>query len=207
MNFDDIVKTWQSPHNRPNQAEMEKHKMNMISDLRKRRRSSLGLLLISLLPLLFVTGKLALHLIAPDPSLDKVDLSREWAVVPMFLLPWGTWLILARIQHTHHVKHPDYDRSIQSSVAALLDENRTERLRYRIVTTSLIASVPALAVVVYQLRSVGKVGNEVFIPAFVIYPLYVVGVVLWCAYYHRTKMLPRKRELETLMTEYTHPAP
>jgi hypothetical protein len=67
----------------------------------------------------------------------------------------------------------------------------------------MMASVPALAVVAYQLRSVGKAGNEILIPALVIYPLYVLGVLLWCGYYHRTKMLPRKRELESLLSEYS----
>lgn len=202
MNFDDIQKTWHSPLNRPDRAELEKLKMNMIADLRKRRRSHLGLLLITLIPLLFVSLKIGHHLVAPDPSLDPVSLSREWAIVPMFVLPWVGWLIMARLQQTHHRKHADYDRSLQASVAALLDDNRVERLRYRIVTALLIISVPALALVVYQLRSVGKAGDEILIPALVIYPLYILGVVLGCSYYYRRRMLPRKHELESLMAQY-----
>ena len=203
MNFDDLQKTWLSPHNRPVGAELERCKMNMIADLRKRRRRSIGLLLLTLAPLLFLTVKLGLHFVAPDPSLARVDFSREWAVVPMFLLPWCAWLIMARLQHRHHRKHADYGQSIHASLAALLDENRTERLRYWLVSGVMAASVPALAVVVYQLRSVGKAGNEILIPALVIYPLYVLGVLLWCGYYHRKKMLPRQRELESLLSEYS----
>lgn len=202
MNFDDIQKTWQSPHNRPDRGELDQLKMNMITDLRKRRRSHLGLLVITLLPLLFVTFKIAHHLIAPNPALDPVDLSREWAIVPFFLLPWVGWLILARVQRSHHRNHAHYDRSLQASVAALLDENRVERLRYRLVTALMILSVPALAIVVCQLRSVGKTGDEILLPAFVIYPLYVLIVIFWSGYHHRRKTLPRQRELESLMAQY-----
>lgn len=202
MNFDDIQKTWQSPHNRPDTAQLEKDKMKFVTDLRRRRRGNLFFLGLTFSLLVFITGKLALHVLWPDPALDKVDLGREWGVIPFFALPWIGWLFMVRLHWRQHVRHPNYDRSIGASVSALLDENASERTRYKVIAGLLVASAAVLPLIVYQLREVGKAGDEIFIPALVIYPGYVVGVLIWSAYYYRRKLLPRKNELEALLATY-----
>jgi hypothetical protein len=55
---------------------------------------------------------------------------------------------------------------------------------------------------VYQLRAVGKAGNEILVPAFVILPAFVVLEVCAFVIYYRRRLRPRKRELETLLTSY-----
>jgi len=202
MNFDDIQKTWQSPHNRPDTAQLEKDKMKFVADLRRRRRGNLFFLGLIFSLLVFITGKLGMHLLWPEATLDKVDLSREWAVIPFFALPWVGWLFMVRLHWRQHVRHPRYDRSISASVSALLDENASERTRYKTIGALLIASVLILPLIVYQLRAVGKAGGEILVPALVIYPVYVVGVLIWSAFYYRRKLLPRKRELEDLLATY-----
>jgi hypothetical protein len=206
VNFDDISQTWQSPNNRPTKAQLEDMKMNMESELRRRRRSNLGLLVISLCPLLFFTAKIVLHLVWPQPDHTPVDLSREWAVLPFFALPWIGWLVLAALQRTHSAQHHSYNASIAATVTALLDENRHQQTRHKLVCVLLALSVPALGLVVYQLRSVGKVGNEIIIPACVIYPLYVLGMVLWLRWHHVNRTVPRQRELESLLHDYNQPS-
>jgi hypothetical protein len=202
MNFDDIQKTWQSPHNRPSAAQLEKDKMKFVTDLRRRRRGNLFFLGLVFALLVFITGKLGMHLLWPEPALDKVDISREWAVIPFFALPWAAWLFMVRLHWRQHVRHPRYDRSINASVSALLDENASERTRYKVIGALLIVSVLILPLIVFQLRSVGKAGGEILLPALVIYPAYVVLVLLWSAVYYRRKLLPRKRELENLLATY-----
>jgi hypothetical protein len=202
MSFDDIQKTWQSPHNRPDTAQLEKDKMKFVTDLRRRRRGNLFFLGLVFSLMAFLTGKLALHLLWPEPALEKVDLSREWAVIPFFALPWVGWLFMVRLHWRQYVRHPRYERSIGASVSALLDENGAERTRYKFIAGLLIASVAAMPLIVYQLRSVGKAGDEVMIPALVIYPVYVVGVLIWAVFHDRRKLLPRKRELEALQASY-----
>ena len=202
MNFDDIQQTWRSPHNAPSAAQIENDKMKFITDLRRRRRSSLGLICLVFIPLAFFTGKIVSHVLWPNPALDPVDLSREWGIIPFFALPWIGWMVLIYLHRRHEARHANYDRSIHASVAALLDENRTERVRYRLIAWLLITSVVLLALVVHQLRVVGKAGNEILIPALVIYPAYVVGMLVWFGFLHRRKLLPRKRELETLLQSY-----
>ena len=61
MNFADIEKTWQSTANRPSAAELEKHQMNLIDELRRSRRASRGLLWLTAVPLVLLTGRLFLH--------------------------------------------------------------------------------------------------------------------------------------------------
>src|SRR5687768_11789181 len=110
MNFDDIQQTWRSPHNAPSAAQMENEKMRFITDLRRRRRASFGLLCLTFIPMAFLTGKIFLHVLWPNPALDPVDLSREWGIIPFFALPWIGWLVLVYLHRRHHARHLNYDR-------------------------------------------------------------------------------------------------
>jgi hypothetical protein len=202
MNFDDIQKTWQSSHNRPDTAQLEKGQMKFVTDLRRRRRGNLLFLGLVLALLLLLTVKLGLHVLLPDPGAKTVDLGREWGVIPFFALPWAGWLYMVRLHWRQHVRHPNYDRSISASVSALLDENGAERKRYKVIAGLLVLSAVMLPLIVYQLRAVGKAGDEILIPALVVYPAYVVGVLVWSSFYYRRKLLPRKRELEALLATY-----
>src|SRR5688572_3358796 len=133
MNFADIQATWRSPHNRPTAAEREEQHMKLIADLRRRRRGSLILLGITLVPLVYLTGKVVLHVLWPDPALDAVDLRREWGIVPFFLLPWIGWLFMVRLHRRQGARHANYATSIVASVKALLDENRSEQVRDKVI--------------------------------------------------------------------------
>jgi hypothetical protein len=202
MNFADIENTWRSPHNRPDAAQLEKQKMEFIADLNRRRRGNLFFLGLIFSLLAFFTGKIVLHVLWPDPTLDRVNLAREWAIIPFFALPWIGWFLMVRLHWRNQVRHPGHDASISASVAALLDENQAERTRYKFIAGLLVASVLVLPVIVYQLQSVGKAGPEILIPALVLYPAYVVGVLIGAWFYHQRKLLPRKHQLEALLKSY-----
>jgi hypothetical protein len=202
MNFADIETMWHSPLNRPNPAQLEKQKMEFVADLKRRRRGNLLFLGLIFSLLVFITGLLGQHILWPDPALDRVDLSREWGIFPFFALPWAGWLYMVRLHWQHQAAHPHSDVSISASLAALLDENRAERTRYKVVAGLLVASVLVLPVVVYQLMEVGKAGREIVIPAFLVYPAYVVAILAWSWHHHQRKLLPRKLELEALLKSY-----
>ncbi len=206
MNFADIEKTWRSAHNRPSAADLEKHHMNLIDELRRSRRASRGLLWLTAVPLVLLTGRLLLHALWPSRGLDRFDLAREWAVVPFFLLPWVGWFLLWRSQRKHEAAHADYAQSIQASITALLDQKRREGWRSQVIAALLLLSLPLVGGVVWQLRLAGKAGDEILIPAMVIYPTYVVLTVAWIAFDHLRKNLPRRKELEALLAEYSRPA-
>ena len=202
MNFDEIESVWRSPHNQPTATELEQHKMQLVADLQRRHRTSRGLLWITALPLLFLTVKIVRHALWPDPAHTPVNWEREWAVLPFLALPWLGWFMMLRLFLRHQRQHPDYDRSISASVAAALDENRTERTRCQVIMGVLLASVPLLLLIVPQLRAVGKAGDEILVPAFVVWPAYVVAMVAWFGWRYVRRLLPRKRQLEELAQAY-----
>ena len=202
MNFDDIRKAWQSPLNRSSAAELQKAKLNFITDLRRRRRGNLLFLALVLGLLLFLTGLLGSHLLWPQPGTKEVDLAREWAVLPFFALPWLGWLYLVHAHCRHHAGHRHYDHSIRAGLSALLDENQSQIRRYKFIGILLVISALLLPLIVSQLQEVGKAGDEILVPALVIFPTYVAGVLIWSAVYYRRRLLPRKRQLEESLTMY-----
>lgn len=202
MNFADIENAWRSPHNRPSPAEKEQHYMKLITDLRRRRRGfalHLGLVLTFLT---VVTVPILRHVIAPDPALNRIDFAREWGAFVLLALPWIAAIVFVRQLWRHHVGHADYDRSIRASVRALLDENRLSRTRVKVVALLHGLVLIVLPVVVYQLRMAGKAGSEILVPAFVLWPLMAAGIGGGLLYHYRRKLLPRKRELEALLSAY-----
>lgn len=202
MNFEDIESVWRSPHNQPSALELEEHKMKLVSELRRRHRASRGHLWISAVPLVIITFKIMSHAVWPDPAHTPMNWNREWAVIPFLALPWFGWFIMLRLHLVHQRRHPDYDRSISASVAASLDDNKTERTRYKIIVGLLIASIPLLVIIVHQLRAVGKAGDEILLPAYVIWPAYVALMAAWFGWYYFRRLLPRQRELEALVQAY-----
>ncbi len=202
MNFADIQNTWHSPHNRPDAGKLEEIKMSFVADLRRRRRGHFAFLVLTFVALAWITGKLVVHALWPGPMSQPVDWAREWGLVPFILLPWAGWLAMWRMNRRHHGRFPDYQRSIAASLRALRDETRLQVKRSKTIAVLLIASVAVLPLVVEQLRNVEKAGAEVVIPAYVIYPAYVVGVLVWMVVRHRRKIAPRQRELEQLLAAY-----
>ena len=202
MNFDDIQKTWQSPHNRPSTAQLEKDKMNFLTDLRKRNRGAVLFMLWILGVLLFLTGKILLHFVWPDPAKVVIDLSREWAVIPLLALPWLCLLVFFKKYRRHRAAHPDYARSISASLRALLDENRLARERQKWVALLSGVMLLLMPLIVHQLRAVGKAGDEILVPAFVLLPALMLCIFLGMLWHQRRVLLPRKRELEQLLASY-----
>jgi hypothetical protein len=202
VNFDDIESVWRSPHNQPTATELEHHKMKLVTELQRRHRASRGLLWITALPLLLITFLIGKHALWPDPAHTPMNWEREWAVLPFLSLPWVGWFVMLRLYLRHQQRHPNYDRTISASVAASLDENRTERTRYQVIAGVLLASIPFLLLVVQQLRAVGKAGDEILLPAYVIWPTYVAAMVAWFGWYYFRRLLPRKRQLEELTQAY-----
>lgn len=202
MNFADIENAWRSPHNRPDAAALEKQKMQFLTELRRNRRATRGLLFLSAVPLVFFTTKIALHLVAPNPALVRVDLTREWAILPFFALPWIGWFALLREYVAGGRGHIGEDTSIQTSVAALLAEIRSQRRAHLIVGVLLVLSAIVLPLIAHQLRAVGKVGDGILLPAYILYPAYVLGMIAWVVWQDRRKLRPRESELRAVLESY-----
>jgi len=202
MNFTDFESAWHSTHNRPTSAQLEHQKMEFIAELRRRRRGNFLFLILSGLPLVLFTILVVRHFVSPDPAHTPIDLSREWGLIPLYLLPWSGWIYIVRAHRCHCARHAHPDRSIHASVAALLDENRSERARCRFIAGLLLASLLVLPVLVLQLRAAGKAGDEIFVPFLVLFPAILLGIVGGIAVHYRRKLLPRQKELQALLASY-----
>jgi len=201
MNFDEIQSLWHAPINQPTAAQIEADRLKVIKKLKSRY---LGFVLFSTYGcsvLALITGRLVYHLLWPRPGMDSVDFSREWAIIPLFLLPWLGWLLMVREYRRHRAGNQDYEESIQASLRALLDENRLMRSRKKIVVALLAGTMLILPLIIGQLKAVGKAGHE--IDAGLVLALVILGgSLIGLVYHYRCNLLPRKRQIEMLLKSY-----
>ncbi len=202
MNFADIENVWRSPHNRPSAAELEQQKMNLTTDLRRRHRSFVIFIAVVTGALVLLTGRMLLFALWPDPASDRFDFAQEWSFLLLLALPWAAALLFIRQYRRHRARHADYERSIAESVRALLDENRLSSARLKVVAILHGALLIMLPLVVYQLRAVGKAGDEILVPAFVVWPAVALGIGGGLLYHYRRKLVPERRRLEGLLAAY-----
>lgn len=202
MNFVDLENVWQSPYNHPSAAQIEKEKHRFVAELKHRHRRFVGFCVTILIVLLVITGAFILELISPDVGNDPIDLVREWSLVPLFLLPWIGWGLMVWLYRRHRIRHPDYGSSIRATVRAMLDENSVERARTKLVAGLIAGLLVIIPLIVHQLQAVGKAGDEIVFPAFVLLPMLEVSILLALTFRYRRKLLPRRRQLESLLQAY-----
>jgi len=183
-------------------SELEAQKSKLLAELRARHRRFVVFISATFAALTLFTGRIALHLLWPDPALDRINLAREWAFLIALGLPWAGAVTLLCHYLRHRTAHGDHTRSISDSVRALLDENRLSRVRLKVAAILHGLFLLVLPVVVWQLRAAGKARDEILLPAFVVWPCLALGI--GCAMWfhdHRT-LRPRQRALETLLADY-----
>jgi hypothetical protein len=115
-------------------------------------------------------------------------------------------LVFFRKYRRYRSANVNAEGSISASIRALLDENRLERERQKWAGLLAGAALLLMPLIVYQLRAVGKAGDEILVPAFVMFPALMIcihGSLWW--YRHRV-LNPRRRELESLLAAYVEDA-
>lgn len=202
MNFADLEKTWRSPHNRPSPAEMESMKIQFIAEHDRRRRNLKRFLFLVTAVLGFLTLRFAVQAFRANAGTSDFNFSREWGAVVFLLLPWGAVAFLARRLSRHDRVHGNSASTLADSILMLLNENRMSRTRLKVMGWLYGATLLVLPLVVYQLRAVGKAGDEILLPAFVGWPLLAAGIfsIMW--WYDRRKLRPRQEELAALLKSY-----
>lgn len=200
MNWTELETLWRSPHNQPAAPDWDRQRRNVLQAYLRRDRGVRLCLALALFWLSLVTGRLVLFLLWPDPTHDRIDWSREWAVVPFLLLPWFGAVGIA-VRYWRRREHPDYGQSLVAGLRALLEQSRNAARRLRLMLGMHLVGVPLLALCLVQLQDVGKTtGNQltsmiVFMAAVVI--LSVGGISLsWRS--HRREI----RRLEGLLRDY-----
>lgn len=202
MNFADLEKAWRSPLNRPEPSALAQLKKEFIADHDRRRRNLKRFLFIVAVVITVITLRFLAFALRPEAGQPGFNPAREWGTVLLLLLPWGGVAFLARQLARHDRAHGDPAPSLAGSVRALLAENRMSRTRLKVMAWLHGATLLALPVVVYQLRAAGKAGEEILLPAFVIWPLIAAGIVFSLWWHDRRKLQPRQLELESLLKSY-----
>jgi hypothetical protein len=207
MKLDDLDRLWRSPHNQPSAAQLEQNNIKFLTDLRRRHRGTVIFMIWILMVMTFLTGKVVVQLIWPDPALDRIDPAREWGFLLFMALPWACLLLFFRRYRQHRARHAGFAQSISASLRALLDENRIARERQKWVAGLWALMMVLMPLLVHQLRAAGKAGDEILIPAFVLLPLLMLGVSGWMLWRDRRVLGPRQRHLESLLASYDGAAP
>jgi hypothetical protein len=200
MNFADLEKAWRSPLNRPDAADLELMKQSFLKEHDRRRRTHKRFLFIVGAVLTVITLRFLGAALGSRGS-GQFDFAREWGAVLFLLLPWAGVIAIARHLSRHDREH-GRAQTIADGVRALLAENRVSRLRLRVAAGLHLTALLVLPVVVFQLRAVGKAGDEILVPAFVIWPLIAAGILAGMWWHDRRTLRPRQRELEDLLKSY-----
>lgn len=201
MNWTELETLWRSPQNQPAPSDWDRQRRNVLQAYLRRDRGVRLCLALALLWLSLITGRLVWFLLWPDPTQDRIDWNREWAVVPFLLLPWFGAVGIAFRYWRRQREHPDYERSLAAGLRALLEQSRDAARRTRLMLGLHLVGIPLLALCLVQLQDVGKTtGNQltsiiVFMAAVV--TLSVGGISLaWRS--HRREI----RRLEGLLLDY-----
>ncbi len=202
MNFAEIETMWRSPRNRPTAAELEREKMKFVAHLRRQRRGFMLWIVVLLSVLTTLTVKFLLFALTAAPGDKGFNLEREWAAIPFFLMPWGVAIGFAVQFWRHRTRHPNPERSVPETLRALLDENRLARTRVKVAAILHGVFLLLLPAIVYQLRAVGKAGDEILIAAFVLWPSIAIAIGLALRFQYRCRLLPRERELQSVLSAY-----
>lgn len=201
MNFADLEQTWRSPANRPDPDTLTHLKQAFLAEHDRRRAGNKRFLFLVGGVLTVLTLRMAAAVLRPGDGRTVLDLSREWGTLVFLLVPWAGVVMLAR-QLSRHDRDHGAAGTVADGIRALLAENRVSRRRVRVVTGLHLAVLALLPLVVWQLRAVGKAGDEILLPAFVIWPLIAVGILVALWWHDRRTLEPRRRELEALLKSY-----
>lgn len=97
------------------------------------------------------------HILGVGGPDRKVDLTREWALLPFLLVPWIGALLLLRRHRQAQRAHPDYEQTILATLRAARQRTLAAVTRTKTILVLQILSLPPGALCVWQLHAAGKV--------------------------------------------------
>ena len=198
MNFERLEQAWNSHANDPPRAAIAYLTEEIMDDLKKRRRRIVGLLTIGALALAAETA------LVVAAALDDgvMDLGREWGALLPFGLAWVVLLILVHQFRRHLDRHPDPHLSMPATLAALIDFNRGEMSRIRIMAVAFAALSASLVVAVGQLESVGKMTAGNVRDMAIVFGLFFAGLGVYGAWRYFKVLRPEHDRLVRLRNDY-----
>lgn len=201
MNLNELQNTWNSPRNRLPRAEQAQLAQHFIRQMIRRRRFQAIWLTNTIVWLMLITVAVIQTIAAGNFSL-----AREWAVIPLVLVPWAFAIHFLRrfLQPTELVAGGE--TPVADAVQVALKSNRTEQTHLKLVGALLASVIPLVVMAGQQLHAVGKVSAKDQTNMAILFGVVLVvsGALVAARYFGR--VLPQQRKLNALLAEMSGPA-
>ena len=198
MNFERLEQAWNSHANDPPRAAMAYLTEEVMEDLKVRRRRLTGILTIGALALMAETGLI----VSAAIDHDVMDLGREWGALLPFALGWAVLLLMFRHLRRHLGQYPDPHLSMPATLAALIDFNRGEMWRIRLMAVAFAVLSVTLVVAVGQLEAVGKMTAGNVRDMGILFGLLVASLGAYGAWRYFKVLKPEHDRLVRLRQDY-----
>jgi hypothetical protein len=195
MDFEALRTVWTSNANDPDAATRGLLVAQANATLHQRRTR-----LRRLLAFAGVMATIPLVLIGLDLSgqADIIDMSQEWGLIPLALIPLAVLIFVARRAMSGNAP----SLSLIQSFRALRADNAAARLRIVIIAGSMVLFAPLLLVVLGQLVAAGKMAPHEMQSAAIVLggALALSGLSMGVKYV--AQLEPERRQLKALIEQY-----
>lgn len=198
IDFETLERAWRSGANTPSEAAQAYVTEGLEATLRRRRREARGLLVISG-GLLTIWSGLILH---AHFVRGLVDFAREWSVILIFLLSWGSLGFVVWQLRQHMTRHPDPYASTWATLQALLDENLGGQRRTFVMLALQLVLAAVLTLFFRQMLEVGKMEPAHVQQMAVLFAAIFAGIDGWLLWRLVRVLRPDARRLERLLADY-----
>ncbi|MEO6361267.1 MAG: hypothetical protein ABIO43_11965 [Sphingomicrobium sp.] len=199
MNFELLERAWRSSANSPSEAAKTYLMEEMMEALKERHRDFRGFMIMIGLTLSAWTLKIAYDLIfQPFPF----DLVREWAALPLLLMPWAALVFIGAQYKRHRNAFPDPYRSTPDTLRALIDENDVAQARTRWMAGMALVCIVLLAIMLGQLMSVGKMSGQNVFQGSILFGSIFAAVWAHQGWHYLRKLRPEGERLRRLLADY-----
>lgn len=197
MRLDELERLWKSNVNGPSADERRELTERFTARLRRRRRQDLAWLVWTFIVLSVLTVFVGWIVFGTD----KMDLSAEWASIPLLLVPWSFAVVFLRRFLRDEPIHRG-DVTIRDSLTMALTANARKRTKLKTLGVMYAIVLPVLAMSVWQLHSVGKVsGRELVSMGIFFGTALTLGAGAVLAKYW-ISVVPEGRKITTLLAQF-----
>lgn len=153
MNLNEMQHVWNSPRNNL-PTETQQRLADQFSRQMVRRRNFQGVWLLNTFAWLTVITAGAIGMMTVDQRM-----AREWALLPLLILPWGFAIHFLRRYLKPTTPVAPGEMAIVDSLRVALESNRETGSHLKLVGVLYVIMTPLIALAIRQLHAVGKVSD------------------------------------------------
>jgi hypothetical protein len=196
MNLNEMQNVWNSPQNNLPTAEQQRLAQKFGRQMIRRRRFQTVWLVNTFVWLTIITV-LAIRMVITG----KVQLSQEWGLVPLLIVPWGFAIHFLRRHLKPLAPIARGEITIVESLRAARASNRETRSHLKLVGVLYVVIILPLGMAMRQLHAAGKVSERELTSM----AWFFGGVLLVCtmgvAIRYFAQLLPQQKRLDGLLAE------